>query len=58
MVSLFLKKILFIHLIEHKQAEQQAEGKGEAGSLLSKEPDDGLIPGLRDHDWSLMQMNN
>jgi len=27
---------------EHKQAEQQAEGEGEADSLLSAEPDPGL----------------
>ena len=45
----FLKKILFIYLSEkesicahkHKQGEQQAEV--EAGSPLSKEPNEGLI---------------
>ena len=44
----FLKKILFIYLtggeIAHKQGEQQAEGEGEAGSPLSKEPDWGIYP--------------
>ena len=29
---------------EHKQAEQQLEGEGQAGSPLSKEPDMGLNP--------------
>ena len=29
---------------EHKQGEQQAEGEGEAGSLLSREPNAGLDP--------------
>ena len=40
------KKILFIYLTkrEHKQGEQQAEGEGEAGSLLTREPDVGLEP--------------
>ena len=28
----------------HKQGEWQAEGEGEAGSLLSREPDVGLDP--------------
>ena len=35
-------KIIKIYLIEHKQEDQQAEGKGEAGSLLSRKPDVGL----------------
>lgn len=47
-LSFFLSflKIPFIHLRErvHKQEEQQAEGKGEAGSALSGEPDIGLDP--------------
>ena len=40
-------KILFICLTErqHKQEEQQAEGEGEAGCPLSREPDVGLHPG-------------
>ena len=29
---------------EHKEREQQAEGEGEAGSPLSREPDVGLNP--------------
>ena len=54
-------KILFTYLTErergrvHKQWEQQAEGKGEAGSLLSKEPGSLMqdsIPGPWDHDLS------
>ena len=28
----------------HKQGEQQGEGEGEAGSPLSKEPNEGLDP--------------
>jgi len=39
--SFFFKED-FIYLTEHKQRDQQAEG--EAGSLLSKEPDVGLDP--------------
>lgn len=36
----------FIYLMEreHKEGERQAEGGGEACSLLSKEPDEGLDP--------------
>ena len=37
-------KISFLYLTEHKQGELQAEGEGEAGSLLSKDPDVGLNP--------------
>ena len=46
----FILKILFIYLLEnackreHKQAEQQTEGEGEAGSPLSREPNVGLGP--------------
>ena len=36
--SFFFFKILFIRKREHKQGEWQAEGQGEAGSPLSKEP--------------------
>ena len=43
-----LLKILFIYLtkreLEHKQGEQQAEGKGEANFPLSRKPDVGLHP--------------
>jgi len=35
---------LFDREIEHKWAERQAEGEGEAGSPLSREPDAGLDP--------------
>ena len=42
---LFLKIIyLFIYQRQWAQAEWQAEAEGEAGSLLSKEPDVGLDP--------------
>ena len=40
----------FIYLFDrgreraHKQGEQQAEGEGEAGPSLSKEPDWGIYP--------------
>ena len=48
MADFFFLKILFffIYLTErdHKQAERQAEGEGEAGSPLSREPDSGLDP--------------
>ena len=41
---LFLFKILFIYLTDrdHKKAKRQAEREGEAGSLLSREPDVGI----------------
>ena len=35
---------LFVRESEHRQTERQAEAEGEAGSLLSKEPDVGLDP--------------
>ena len=40
----FFLKILCIYLMEkeHKQGEWQTEGEGEAGSLLSREPNVGL----------------
>ena len=41
---LFFKKILFIYLTERAQAGGVAEGEGEAGSLLSKDPDVGPDP--------------
>ena len=43
---IFLKDFiyLFVRYREHKQAEWQAEAEREAGSLLSKEPDEGLDP--------------
>ena len=37
-------EILFIYLTERAQAEGAAEGEGEAGSLLGREPDTGLNP--------------
>ena len=44
----FFFLILFINLTErkreHRQEEWQAEGAGEAGSPLSREPDAGLDP--------------
>ena len=40
--KIFLK-ILFIHLSERAQAEEE-QAEGEAGSLLSKQPDVGLDP--------------
>ena len=43
----FFFKILFIYLTERAQSgwgEWQAEGEGEAGSPLSREPDVGLNP--------------
>ena len=45
-ISFYFLKILFIYLTDrdHKQAERQAEREGEAGSLLSREPDVGLDP--------------
>lgn len=42
----------------HKQVDQQTEGEGEVGSLLSREPDWVSIPGLWDHDLSQRQMLN
>ena len=42
-IHAFFLKILF-SLTEHKQGEWQAEGEGEADSLLSREPDTGLDP--------------
>ena len=36
--------MLFATEKEHKQVERQGEGEGEAGSLLSKEPNEGLVP--------------
>ena len=43
---IFFFKILFIYLTDrdHKSAERQAEREKEAGSLLSREPDAGLVP--------------
>ena len=38
-------KILFIYFTERVQVEWQAEGEGEADSLLSRETDAGLYPG-------------
>lgn len=38
------------------QGKLQAEGEGEAGSLLSKEWDVGLTPGSGDHDLGRRQM--
>jgi len=37
-------KILFIYLRERAQAERVAEGEGEAGSPLRREPDAGFNP--------------
>ena len=44
--------------MHHTQGEQQAEREGEAGSLLSKEPDVGFYPRIWDHDLSQRQMLN
>ena len=53
---LLLLKILFIYLTDRdpKQAERQAEREEgrEAGSLLSREPMRGWIPGPWEHDLS------
>lgn len=46
-LKLFLFKILFIYLTEHKQGEGQAEGeadRGRRGFPLRREPDTGLDP--------------
>ena len=43
-VFFFNLNILFIYLIAHKQREWQAEAKGEADSLSSREPDGGIDP--------------
>ena len=58
-------KKYFIYLFDreskHRQTEQQAEGEGEADSLLSREPNAGLdprTPGSWDHDLNLRQMLN
>ena len=44
--TFFFFKVLFIYLTqrEPKQRERQAEGEGEAGSPLSREPEVGLDP--------------
>ena len=42
----------------HKQGEQQANGEGEAGFPVSREPMWGLTPGLQDHDLSQRQTLN
>lgn len=54
----FLKKIFysFTWETEREQAGEGAEGQVEAGSLLRREPDKGLIPGPWDHDLSRKQM--
>jgi len=36
---------------EHRQGQLQAEGEGEAGSLLSREPHAGLDRGTGSWDW-------
>ena len=49
LVGLFVFKILFISLTERTRERKQggaAEGEGEAGSSLSREPDVGLKAGL------------
>ena len=52
----FFFKILFIYLKEreraYKQVEQQAEGEGEAGFLLSRDPEAGLHPKTPGRDLS------
>jgi len=42
--SLIFKNYLFIYLREREWENTEGEGKGEAGSLLSQEPDVGLDP--------------
>ena len=42
----------FIYLTERVQAWGGAQGKGEADSPLSREPEWDLIPGPQDHDLS------
>jgi len=55
----FLKKILFIYLREREyKPGGEAEGEGEADSPLSREPNEGLIPGPWDHDLSRRQVAN
>ena len=56
LVGLFVFKILFISLTERTRERKQggaAEGEGEAGSSLSRDPE-----GLWDHDLSQRQMLN
>ena len=53
----FVLKILFIYLTEHKQGELQAEGEGKAGPSTEQEGPStehlqGSIPEPRDHDLS------
>ena len=61
-ISIFLKKILFIYLTERGTEREGTQaggaGEGEAGFLLSREPNGGLIPGLWDHDPSHRQVLN
>ena len=59
----FLKKILFIDLTETRREGIQARGlgeeEGEAGFLLSREPDVGLDHRTLDHDLSRrLTLNN
>jgi len=41
----FFKDFIYLFDREHKRGKQQAEGEGEAGSPLGREPDAGLDPG-------------
>ena len=40
----FFKDFIYLRETEHAQAEEGAEGEGEADSPLSREPDAGLYP--------------
>ena len=64
----FLKKD-FIYLTERNkewererertaEGEGEGEGNGEAGSLISRDPNDGLDPRIPDYDLSRRQMLN
>ena len=54
----FFKRFLFIYLRERETASERAqaggaaEGEGEAGFPLSREPDAGLAPRTPDNDLS------
>ena len=57
---IFLKKD-FIYLREREREHERrggAGGEGEAGGLLSREPDRGLDPGPRQHELSRRQTLN
>jgi len=55
-LGLGIFKKIFIYLFDREREGEQAggaaEGQGEAGYPLSREPDRGLIPAAWDHDLS------